>query len=77
MSVFYTCDICGAPIGNHAPNKLAITNAQLIILQKADICPDCDKSLQLWKESRKQSHKSAFEDKEDGVMSKSGRVFIE
>lgn len=77
MSVLYTCDICGAPIGKTAPNKLAITNAQLIIVQKMDICPDCDKSFYLWKESRNPNNKSAFEDKEDGVMSKSGRVFIE
>ncbi len=68
MSVFYTCDICGTPISNHAPNKLAIINAQCVILQKADICPDCDKSLQLWKETRKQSHKSVFEDKEDPTV---------
>ena len=93
MAKAYKCDICGRFFEEKPTTISVISGGGVVSRTRADrknilvfdnacdflgeICPDCDKSLQLWMESRNPNNKSAFEDKEDVVMSKSGRVFIE
>lgn len=69
MAKAYKCDFCGTfyemdivrILGLYSPNSdLFDSNSS-----KYDICPECEESFYLWKESRNPNHKSAFEDKED------------
>lgn len=75
MAKAYKCDICGKFYENKETQVIrAGSNDSYVVY---DACPDCMDSFRFWMGTRRHDYKSAFEDKEDGVMSKSGRVFIE
>lgn len=68
MAEAYKCDCCGKFYAGHRTKQIVfgITPAALTdIVDRYDICSDCEQSFLLWKESRNPDHKSAFEDKED------------
>jgi len=80
----YQCDVCktvyiGLPVTRLMMGEYDTRDGGhfKIGTLDADICPSCVESIKHFIKSKDPNHKSAFEDKEDGVMSKSGRVFIE
>ena len=67
MANAYKCDCCGK-FYTGGTMQIALGKSDPYLYEKStkyDICPECEKSFHLWKESRNPDHKSAFEDKED------------
>lgn len=68
MAQAYKCDLCGKFYEGHRTRRITLGMDNPYVNEKTlryDICPDCEQSFYLWKESRNPDHKSAFEDKED------------
>lgn len=85
MAKAYKCDCCGqfyvgSPVNRLVMGEYCTDNGGYFkkgAFLNADICPSCVESIKHFIKSKDSDHKSVFEDKEDVVMSKSGRVFIE
>lgn len=68
MAKAYKCDFCGMFYDVNRTVQIALGTDNPYVHEKIfryDVCPDCEKSFHLWKETRNPNHKSAFEDKED------------
>lgn len=68
MAKAYKCDLCNEFYAVNRTVQIVLGTDNQYVNEKAlryDVCPDCEKSFHLWKESRNPNHKSAFEDKED------------
>lgn len=72
MAKAYKCDCCGTFYETDMPRILGLYPANSDLLDryslKYDVCPECEESFFIWKESRNPDHKSVFEDKEDVNM---------
>jgi hypothetical protein len=86
MALAYKCDICGrffeekpttiAVIGGRVVSRTRSDRKNILVSDNAcdflvEICQDCRASFVFWKDSRNPSRITVFEDKEDGVVSKS------
>lgn len=68
MAAAFKCDLCGKFYTGPRTRQIVLGMTDPYLHEKVfryDVCPECEQSFHLWKESRNPNHKSAFEDKED------------